>query len=295
VITLDVADLVVIAGQTLGIGTDAALGQLDVAAAQAALTEARLTGRAITDQDTAAVAGIRLMHALLRHRPFALHGERVAVAAGLQFLSLNGWRADLDPPATAAVVVEALACGQLSPASAAAWLSPRLAAGRDQRKPPSVIYPQVLLFVQAGCWALGAAGGLITYVAALANGMPCPLGSLPLAWLALAGGLATAKILLGLRLDRGRSKRTWWAVIATELAMTCFGILWLFISAYAFIMLGLSGAGLSLAAVLCMTRPRARQYCADPDAVPGTPYPDALSGSAGFWRLAPASQRLVII
>jgi prophage maintenance system killer protein len=122
VITLDVADLVVIAGQTLGIGTDAALGQLDVAAAQAALTEARLTGRAITDQDTAAVAGIRLMHALLRHRPFALHGERVAVAAGLQFLSLNGWRADLDPPATAAVVVEALACGQLSPVSAAAWL-----------------------------------------------------------------------------------------------------------------------------------------------------------------------------
>jgi hypothetical protein len=112
------------------------------------------------------------------------------------------------------------------------------------------------------------------------------LGSLPLAWLALAGGLATAKILLGLRLDRGRSKRTRRAVIATELAMTCFGILWLFIPAYAFIMLGLSGAGLSLAAVLCMTRPRARQYCAGPDAVPGTPYPGPLSGSAGFWRLA---------
>jgi hypothetical protein len=284
VITLDVADLVVIAGQALGIGTDAALSQLDVAAAQAALTEARLTGSAITDPDTAAAAGIRLMHALLRHRPFALHGEQVAVAAGLQFLSLNGWRADLDPPAAAAVVVEALACGQLSPASAAAWLSPRLAAG--QRKPPSVIYPQVLLFVQAGCWALGAVGGLLTYVVTLANGMPWPLGSLPLGWLALAGGLATAKILLGLRLDRGRSKRTRWAVIAAELAMTCFGILWLFIPAYAFIMLGLSGAGLSLAAVLCMTRPRARQYCADPDAVPGTPVPGAPSGPVGFWRLA---------
>ncbi len=35
------------------------------------------------------------MHALLRHRPFPRHGEQVAVAAGLQFLSLNGWRADL--------------------------------------------------------------------------------------------------------------------------------------------------------------------------------------------------------
>ncbi len=302
-ITLDVADLVVIAGQALGIGTDAALSQLDVTAAQAALTEAHMTDSAITDQDMAAAAGIRLVHALLRHRPFALHGEQVAVAAGLQFLSLNGWRADLDPPATAAVVMEALACGQLSPDNAAAWLSARLAARtglvagpplRDQQKPPSVSYPQVLLFVQAGCWALGAVAGLITYVVALANGMPWPLGSLPLAWLALAGGLATAKIWLGVRLGRGPSKRTWRAVVGTELAMTCFGILWLVIPAYAVIMLGLSGAGLSLAAVLCMTRPRARQYCAGPDAMPGTPHPGALSGPAGFWQLALASQHLEI-
>jgi len=50
----------------------------------------------------------------------------VAVAAGLQFLSLNGWQADLEPPATAAVVVEALASGRLGPDDAAAWLAPRL-------------------------------------------------------------------------------------------------------------------------------------------------------------------------
>ena len=36
-ITLDVADLVVIAGQVLGTGPEAALAQLDIAAAQAAL------------------------------------------------------------------------------------------------------------------------------------------------------------------------------------------------------------------------------------------------------------------
>ena len=36
-ITLDVADLVVIAGQALGTGPEAALAQLDIAAAQAAL------------------------------------------------------------------------------------------------------------------------------------------------------------------------------------------------------------------------------------------------------------------
>jgi prophage maintenance system killer protein len=160
---------VLIAGQILGIGTDDALSQLDVAAAQAALAEARIADSAIVDQDTAAAAAIGLVDALLRHRPYPVHGERIAVAAGVQFLSLNRWRADLEP-AAAAVVVEALARGQLSPAAAAAWLSPRLAAGagriagapshpaaRRGPIPPSVIYPQVLLFVQASCWALAAA------------------------------------------------------------------------------------------------------------------------------------------
>jgi len=346
-IALDVADLVVIAGRTLGIGSDAALSQIDVAVAQAALAEARLTGSVIVDQDTAAAAGIGLMHALLRHRPFPRHGEQIAVAAGLQFLSLNGWRAGLDPPAAAAVVVEALACGQLSQASAAAWLSPRLAAGtrllggtparslrsprpvpaamlaspasilrrravmRDtsaprrrpsrpapgsgQRKPPSVIYPQVLLFVQAGFWALGAAGGLILYAAALVHGGAGVIAAPPaLGWSAITGGLAAAKLMLGLRLDRGRSKRAWWAVIAIELAMTGFGVLWLAMPAYGLIMLGLSGAALSLAAVLCMIRPRARQYLTGPDAVPSTPDPGALPGPASFWQLALTSRRLAI-
>jgi hypothetical protein len=40
-IELDVADLVLIAGRTLGLGTDGALLQLDIPAAQAALAEAR--------------------------------------------------------------------------------------------------------------------------------------------------------------------------------------------------------------------------------------------------------------
>jgi hypothetical protein len=347
-ITLDVADLVVIAGRTLGIGSDAALSQIDIAAAQAALTEARLTGSVIVDQDTAAAAGIGLMHALLLHRPFPRHGERIAVATGLQFLSLNGWRADLDPPATAAVVVEALARGQLSPVSAAAWLSPRLAAGarliagrparslrspqpvsaamlaspasilrrravmRDtsapcrepsrtaldsgQRKPPSVIYPQVLLFVQTGFWALGTVGGLIMYVGALVHGEAGVIAApLALGWLAITGGLAAAKLMLGLRMGRGRSKATWWAVIAIELAMTGFGVLWLAIPAYGFILFGLSGAALSLAAVLCMIRPRARQYFSGPDAAPGAPDPAVLADPASFWQLALTSRRLAII
>jgi prophage maintenance system killer protein len=140
VTALDAADLVVIAGRILGVGTDAALAQMDIAAAQDALAEARPPGQEpgveFPDRAAAAAAGVRLMRALLRHRPFPRHGQQVAVAAGLQFLILNGWRADLNPAAAAAVVVEALASGRLSPDAAAAWLSPRLSPVRRARRAP---------------------------------------------------------------------------------------------------------------------------------------------------------------
>ena len=135
---LDPADLVVIAGRTLGIGTDAALAQMDIAAAHDALAEARSPrqepGAQFTDRAAAAAAGVGLVRALLRHRPFPEHGPQLAVAAGLQLLSLNGWRADLNPAPAAAVVVEALASGRLTPDDAAAWLSPRLSPASSARR-----------------------------------------------------------------------------------------------------------------------------------------------------------------
>jgi hypothetical protein len=136
VIALDAADLVVIAGRTIGIGPDAALDQMDIAAAQDALAEARPPGAEFPGRAAVATAGAGLVLALLRHRPFPEQAQQVAVAAGLQFLSLNGWRADLNPPATAAVVVEALASGQLAPGDAAAWLAPRLSRARHAGRVP---------------------------------------------------------------------------------------------------------------------------------------------------------------
>ena len=124
-IAIDVADLVVIAGELYGTGPDAALDRIDLDAARAALTEAAPADTALT-KDALAAAATRLIRALLRHHPFPADGQQLAVLAGLQFLALNGWQADLDPPRTALVIVEGLACGQLSPADAAAWLSPRL-------------------------------------------------------------------------------------------------------------------------------------------------------------------------
>ena len=142
---LDPADLVTIAGRTLGISTDDALADMDIAAAQAALAEARLGGARLAGHEqgtdsrgpaAAAAAAVALIRALLRRRPFPRHGQQVAVAAGLQFLSLNGWRADLNPAATTVVVVEALASGRLAPADAAAWLSPRLSPAHRTAKAP---------------------------------------------------------------------------------------------------------------------------------------------------------------
>jgi hypothetical protein len=191
VTALDPADLVVIAGRTLGIGTDAALAQMDIGAAQDALAEALPAGQgrgtAFPDRAAAAAAGIGLVRALLRNRPFPEHGEQVAVAAGLQLLSLNGWRADLDPPATAAVVVEALTSGRLAAADAAAWLSPRLSpvrrAGRQRpsagsaarlRRPVSL--PPVRVpggrAVAAAVLAVAVSG--VTLLAAACSRAPAP-------------------------------------------------------------------------------------------------------------------------
>jgi hypothetical protein len=154
-IELDAADLVVIAGQVLGIGTDAALGAFNIAAAEAALAEARLTGQEAASaaarphrsgsrpagtrphRAVAGAAAVALMHALLRRPPVPGHGEQLAVAAGLQLLAVNGWQADLDVPRAAAITIASLASGQLTPADAASWLSVRLSP--DPASPASEV------------------------------------------------------------------------------------------------------------------------------------------------------------
>jgi prophage maintenance system killer protein len=127
VTSLDVADLVVIGGRVLGIGPGAALEQVDPQAAETALAEATVA-LSLADSYVAAAACAHLMSGLLQHPPFPEHRERVAVAAGLQFLAVNGWQADLDPPKVAATVVECLASGRIEPDDMAGWLAARLSA-----------------------------------------------------------------------------------------------------------------------------------------------------------------------
>ena len=124
-IALKLADLVLIAGRTLGLDTEQVLDLLDVAAAERALAQAR-PGSERGDPATGAAA---LLHALVRQRPLARGNQQVALAAMLQFLAVNGWDMDPDPPGPVAAMVAQLAAGALDAESAARWLAPRLRSG----------------------------------------------------------------------------------------------------------------------------------------------------------------------
>jgi len=113
VITLEVADLVVIASRTLGLETGQVLDLLDTAAAGQALIQAQ-PGSGSGDPATPAAA---LLHALVRRRPLRRGNQQVALAAMLQFLALNGWEMEPGPPEPA---------GRLDAPAVAGWLAPRL-------------------------------------------------------------------------------------------------------------------------------------------------------------------------
>jgi prophage maintenance system killer protein len=126
VIALQVADLVVIAGRVLDVDTAAALDLLDLQAAEAALAVTLEPARNDPAHQAAA-----LLHALVRHHPLHRGNQQVALAATLQFLALNGWQADLDPPEAATTVLAELTAGTLGPAGLADWLAPRLSHSDD--------------------------------------------------------------------------------------------------------------------------------------------------------------------
>ena len=124
-ITLEVADLVVIASRTLRLDTGQVLDLLDPAAAERALALVRPGGG---PGDPAGLAAV-LLRALVRERPLRRGNHQVALAAMLQFLALNGWELDPDPAGPVAAVVAELAAGTLDVREVADWLAPRLRSG----------------------------------------------------------------------------------------------------------------------------------------------------------------------
>jgi Clp amino terminal domain, pathogenicity island component len=122
VITLEIADLVVIASRTLGLDTGQVLALLDVAAAEQALAQPRPG----SDPGDPAGPAAALLHALVGRRPLPRGNQQVALAAMLQFLALNGWEMDPDPPEQVAAVVAGIVAGTLDTTTMAEWLAPRL-------------------------------------------------------------------------------------------------------------------------------------------------------------------------
>jgi prophage maintenance system killer protein len=122
VIVLEVADLVVIASRTLGVDTAAALELVDPAAAELALSQVRPDSE---PGDLARPAAV-LLCALVRGRPLRRGNRQVALAAVLQFLTLNGQQMNPDPPEAVAAMVAAIASGGPSLAEVADWLASRL-------------------------------------------------------------------------------------------------------------------------------------------------------------------------
>ena len=95
------------AGRALGQDTPAVLDLLDVAAAEAALADARSPAAGGEPAERAAA----LLSALIRHRPLARGNDQAAVLATVTFLAVNGWQVELEPAEDTAAVVADLAAG----------------------------------------------------------------------------------------------------------------------------------------------------------------------------------------
>ena len=121
-IALELADLVVIAGRTLGLDTGQVLDLLDPAAAELALAQVRPD----RDPDDLAGQAAVLLAALVRGLPLRRGNQRVALAATLQFLAMNGRSLEPDPPAPVAALVAGLADGTVGTEAVASQLAPRL-------------------------------------------------------------------------------------------------------------------------------------------------------------------------
>jgi prophage maintenance system killer protein len=122
VIALEVADLVVIASRTLELDTDRLLDLLDPTAAEHALAQAR-SG---SDPEDPASQAAALLDALVRQQPLRRGNQQVALVAMLQFLAINGWDVDLEPPEAVRTLVAEVAAGTIDTKGVAAWLQPRL-------------------------------------------------------------------------------------------------------------------------------------------------------------------------
>jgi prophage maintenance system killer protein len=120
--TLDLADLVVIAGRALELDSDAVLELLDLEAADAALAASRAEAGTSADRPER-VAAVLLVE-LVRRRPLARGNGQVALLALAQLLALNDLQIELDAEGTTELLNE-VAAGVMGQAEVRGWLMAR--------------------------------------------------------------------------------------------------------------------------------------------------------------------------
>ncbi|HKE97562.1 MAG TPA: Clp protease N-terminal domain-containing protein, partial [Actinomycetes bacterium] len=117
---LGLADLVLIAARVLDVPADRAARLVDLDTAAAALARARAAGERPERSAAALLAG-------LVRPPVARHGAaRVALAAAVQLLAMDGWDLDLDPPEEVSELLLQVAGGGVLEGQLADWLAARL-------------------------------------------------------------------------------------------------------------------------------------------------------------------------
>jgi hypothetical protein len=124
-IRFSVADLVAVAAEALGVKPAEVLDLLDLEAADRALADP------VPSTDDPAERAGALLHGLLHHRPISRGARRVAVLATAQFLALNDWQLDLEPPGELAALLRA----EPDAATLATWLRMRMTSTSTRRRP----------------------------------------------------------------------------------------------------------------------------------------------------------------
>lgn len=126
VVYLELADLLAITAEVLGLEVDTIIRITDLGLADSALArpQASFEGEEFYISLEAKAAAV--LHGLARNHPFLDGNKRISVLATLQFLNRNGQDLDLEPPEEAYDVITRAASGELELAKLTEWVAARM-------------------------------------------------------------------------------------------------------------------------------------------------------------------------
>lgn len=126
VLYLELADLLAIATEALGLEVDAVLRITDLGLADSALARPKGGFGEEEFYPSLEAKAAALLDGILRNHPFVDGNKRLALLATLQFLHLNGKDLDLEPAKEAHDVIVRAAAGELDVPKLQEWIEGRI-------------------------------------------------------------------------------------------------------------------------------------------------------------------------